>query len=542
MPLTANFIADFSSFINACADATRSTAEVEAAGDKLAASFNQSVQSAAGSLQNVGTGIADFGKKAWSVLSGPELAEFGHAVTEFAGDYIRDFAKAEEATVRLERALKNSGEASPAVANAYAEMAAGLQKISTFSHVAITDAQAIFTTIGEVGPANMQKTLEAAMNLAAFMGTDVVTAAKLMQKAAESNGEAVGRLKVFLGSAYEKGMDFNTIVDLIAKKFDGQFAAALETTNGHLQNLKNQMDDVNEKIGKQGAEALNTLIDAFHKLPEGVQTFVIASDSVASKIGPVSSAFGNLAQVMGTLWPAAMAGAGAAILEFGGTALAALISWPALIVAALVAGAIAIYKYWDDIVAYVKKSWEAIKTWMDNLAAAFVPVLAAVENLYNGIKTWLYDKLTALMSSIVARIKGDVGEIVTAFKWMYDVSVGRSIIPDMVTGIGTQFAKLQDLMVTPAWDAATQTIAAFNSITMPNAFSTMTMPPFDARPLPLMFSATSGLTQNAPGAVITLNMTGMLGTDDPQTRQIFSDLVSNAVMQGMRGGRLLGTA
>jgi hypothetical protein len=57
-----------------------------------------------------------------------------------------------------------------------------------------------------------------------------------------------------------------------------------------------------------------------------------------------------------------------------------------------------------------------------------------------------------------------------------------------------------------------------------------------------VFSSTSGLTQNAPGAVITLNMTGMLGTDDPQTRQIMSDLVSNAVMQGMRGGRLLGTA
>jgi hypothetical protein len=489
-------------------------------------------------LQSVGTGIKEFGQKAWSVLSGPELAEFGHAVTEFAGDYIRDFAKAEDATARLTQALKNSGEASPAVAKEYADMAEGLQKISTFSHVAITDAQAIFTTIGEVGPANMQKALEAAMNLAAFMGVDVVTAAKLMQKAAESNGEAVGRLKVYLGSAYEKGMDFNTIVDLLAKKFDGQFAASLQTTTGHLKNMQNQMDDVNESIGKQGAEALNTLIDAFHKLPEGVQTFVIATDSISSKIGPVSSAFGNLAQILGTLFPVALAGAGAAILEFLGGAAAALLSWPVLIIAGLAALAVGIYKYWDEIVAYLKGAYERFKQYMFvDQPNAFNSSVEAVAKWYYGVKYWIQDQFGALVDWIVKKIP----EITAAFKTAAEAIVFHSIVPDMITGIGVQFNKLQDLMVTPAWDAATQTIAAFNSITMPNAFSTMTMPN-QAVKMPLVFSATSGLTQTAPGAQITLNMTGMLGTDDPQTRQIFSDLVSNAVMQGMRNGRLLGTA
>ena len=50
------------------------------------------------------------------------------------------------------------------------------------------------------------------------------------------------------------------------------------------------------------------------------------------------------------------------------------------------------------------------------------------------------------------------------------------------------------------------------------------------------------LTPNSTGSQITINMSAMLGSDDPQTRAQLSALVSDAVMQGMRGGRLLGTA
>jgi hypothetical protein len=533
MPLTANFLADFSSFINACASATASTAEVEAAGDKLAGSFTQSVQTAAGSLQTVGSGIADFGHKAWEVLSGPELKEFGHAVTEFAGEYIHEFAAAEQATVRLEQSLKNAGQTSPTIAKDYAEMAEALQKVSTYSHIAITDAQAVFTTIGKVGPENMQATLEAAMNLAAFMRIDVVDAAKLMEKAAASDGSAIGRLKIALGDAYQKGMDFNEIVAAISKKFGGQFAADLETTNGKLENMKNQMADVNELIGKQMAASMTTMLEAFHKLPEGMQTFLIGAHSISEGVEPVLSAFGNLAQVLGTLFPASLAAAGAAIAEF----VAGLVGWPVVIIAAIAALAVGIYKYWDEIVAYLKGVTERIKQYMMvDQPAAFNSSVEAVAKWFYGVKYWIQDQFGALVDWIVKKIP----EITAAFKLAADAIVLHSIVPDLINGVGVQFSKLQDLMVTPAWDAATQTIAAFNSIQMPNAFSTMTMPD-QAVKFANVFSSTSGLTENAPGTVITLNMTGMLGTDDPQTRQIMSDLVSNAVMQGMRNGRLLGT-
>jgi len=69
MPLTANFIADFSSFIKAAADATTTTEQLVAAAGKVGATLDQGVAQASASLQTVGSKIADFGKNAWSVLS-----------------------------------------------------------------------------------------------------------------------------------------------------------------------------------------------------------------------------------------------------------------------------------------------------------------------------------------------------------------------------------------------------------------------------------------------------------------------------------------
>ena len=50
----------------------------------------------------------------------------------------------------------------------------------------------------------------------------------------------------------------------------------------------------------------------------------------------------------------------AAIVAIG-VALAMLLGWPALVVAAVIAIALAIYKYWDEIKAFLVGLWESIK-------------------------------------------------------------------------------------------------------------------------------------------------------------------------------------
>ena len=408
---------------------------------KSAATLDQAVAQA-GRARTVGSGIADFGKNAWAVLSSNQLHEFAKDVIEFSTEFVGEFAKAETSTARLTQALKDSGQASPAVAKAYDDMARSLQKISTFSHVAITDAQAIFTTIGQVGPENMEKTLLAAMNLAAFMQTDVPAAAKLMQKAAESNGEALGKLKVLLGDAYTKGMDFNQIVDALTKKFDGQFTAALNTTAGALANMKNKVSDANEELGKMQSESLRGLLDAFNKLPDGVQNFLIKAYQITESLEAPMASLGALAQLAGVLFPEAMVAAGEAIVAVVG----AFVGWPAVITAAVIALGVAIYKYWDQIIAYLKNAVATIGAFLTvDLPKAFDDSVQTVAKWYYGVKFWLQDQFGALVDWVVNKIP----EVTAAFRLAAEAIVFHSIVPEMIAGIGSEFAKLQSVMVDP---------------------------------------------------------------------------------------------
>lgn len=73
---------------------------------------------------------------------------------------------------------------------------------------------------------------------------------------------------------------------------------------------------------------------------------------------------------------------------------------------------------------------------------------------------WIGGKLAEIWDWAIAKIH-KVGE---AFKWLEDVVVRHSYIPDMVDGIGYHMARLTDEMVKPAQAAAAQTAAAFSRL------------------------------------------------------------------------------
>jgi hypothetical protein len=527
MPLNANFLADFSSFITACRDATTSTDELVEAAGKVGADVDQAIAQAAGSIRSVATGIGEFAKSTYAVLSSHQVKEFVGTVTETMSEFINEFSEGEAATARLTTALKAAGQASPAVAAGYGEMATQLQRISTFADEAITDAQAIFTTIGKVGPEAMRTTLEAAMNLATFMKTDLVTAANMMSKAAQSDGEELGKLKKVLGDSVPEGAKFADIVDIIAKKFGGQFQADVETTAGSMKNLKNQMSDFNEQVGEVLADNLKTILGLFKELPEGVQTFIIAAVALGTALAPIVIALGPVVSLLGA------AGLGAA-LTAAGAAIVPFLPLIAAIGAALLA-VWAVWHYWDDIVAVVKKSVEYMKIYLTEvLPSTFKAVIQSVMDLYNGIKIWLWDKLSALVEN-VAKLPG---KITAAFGAMYDAVVGHSYVPDLMNSIGRHFGRLDYIMVNPALAAVQNVVGIFSALSDPIKIGQASIAGGGA---PWGGAAGAG-AGGGPTVNVTVNMSGMLGTDDPQTRAMMSSLVSDAVMQGMRNTRLLGTA
>ncbi|GBH29676.1 hypothetical protein [Sphingobium xenophagum] len=81
-------------------------------------------------------------------------------------------------------------------------------------------------------------------------------------------------------------------------------------------------------------------------------------------------------------------------------------------------------------------------------------ITAIVSNLYNGVKTWIGDKMGAIFDWLGKKLTA-VGDW---FYKLYDRVVGHSYIPDMVDEIGQHMARLQGNMVDPT-EKATQSAA-----------------------------------------------------------------------------------
>lgn len=88
-------------------------------------------------------------------------------------------------------------------------------------------------------------------------------------------------------------------------------------------------------------------------------------------------------------------------------------------------------------------------------------IKTAWDNLWKAIDT----AVTAPIKAIKDTISGFTTTVSGSFKTLYDAVVGKSYIPDLISGIDTEFLKLDNVMVKPAK-------AAISSLT--NAFSGMT--------------------------------------------------------------------
>ncbi len=93
-----------------------------------------------------------------------------------------------------------------------------------------------------------------------------------------------------------------------------------------------------------------------------------------------------------------------------GIALAILIGWPALVVAAIAAAALAIYKYWDEIKAFFIQLWEDIKE-------IFAQALDFVKNLWNTVADWFKTKVIDPIVNAFSTVKEKVSGF---FKGLWD--------------------------------------------------------------------------------------------------------------------------
>src|SRR5262245_31250609 len=168
MAITAEFTADFNQFNAAVKDATAGLATME------------------GQTQQLDAQMADL-----AVKVGQGFTQIARDLTAAAGTFLDSYSEEEAATQRLVTALQAQGTATDAVISDFANMATQFQNTTTYSDDMVTSAQALFTTLGRVGPQDMQAAITAATNLASVLGVDLQTATTMLAKAVATGGESL---------------------------------------------------------------------------------------------------------------------------------------------------------------------------------------------------------------------------------------------------------------------------------------------------------------------------------------------------------------
>lgn len=377
-------------------------------------------------------------------VTGPIVAAAAAAVSGFRDQ--------QAAMAQVDTAIKSMGNAAGLSAQQLSDFADQLEMHSLVDADAILkESTANLLTFGNVAGENFKRAQQAALDLSARMGTDLQGATIMVGKALNDPVKGVTALtrvgiqftaqqKAQIAAMTESGNVAGAqaiILKELERQYAGSAQAAANTDPWRQVSVK--LGQVGDAIGEKLlplipplADALMSVLDAFSGLTPETQKWLVITVGIAAALGPVLVAIGGLVSGFGALLPLVgpiVTGIGALSSIIISGAIPAITSMivalgpvlvPIAAVTAAIAGVVLAVRNWDKISAFAQR-------------------------LYEGIKTWLMDKL----GKVWDWLKGKITAVGDWFYNLWDRVVGHSYIPDMVDEIGVQIAKLQNNMVKP---------------------------------------------------------------------------------------------
>ena len=197
---------------------------------------------------------------------------------------------------------------------------------------------------------------------------------------------------------------------------DQETLNSLNAVNDEIEKLKAQATG---EIAKAGAEAMQTLQPVLESIIEKISqllTWIGSLDeeqmktilTVLAVVAAISPIAGIIAGICGaissflTIWPQVQA-VGAAIKAF------AAANPMALILAAVVALALIIYKHWDQIKPILEAAWNKVKTVFDNIKTKIETVTERVKNAFETMR----DTISGVFESIKTTARSKLNGIIT---------------------------------------------------------------------------------------------------------------------------------
>ena len=390
------------------------------------------------SMERMGASVAAVGAGMTAAVTVPLVA--------FASASVKAFQEQERAVAGVEAALASMG---PAAGRSFQQLQASAEEMQRTLAV---DADAVMgkvtanlLTFGNIAGDVFDRAQLAAVNLSARLGTDLQSSAIQLGKALNDPIRGVTALqRVGVAFSAEQRDMIKAMVETgraaeaqglilaeLERQYGGQAAAIAATTSGQTAAMALAWGDFKEAIGAVIVEVLPPLVSALTGLLQWLKNldqetlkWVVGIAAVAAAVGPLLLVLGPAIIIIGKL----VAGFASLIPVIAGLTPVIIKLAPVILkllgpIGLAIAAATAVYlafKNWDKITAFVQRTYEAIKTWIG-------------------------DRLGRLIDWVGRKVEG----LIAPFRNLYNAVVGRSYVPDMVDGIATEMARLDQVMVSP---------------------------------------------------------------------------------------------
>ena len=170
-------------------------------------------------------------------------------LTQVIGGSVAAMARQEAAIKSMEAALKAQGADVPRLSSQYQKLASQFQQTTVFGDELLLEMQALFISVGDVGPDQMEKALTAATDLSAGIGKDLRTSVDLVAKAFAGETSVLKRYGIIVDEAALKSRGIDAVLEEINNKMGGAAQAQIDTYTGRTKQLGNAWGDFKETLG-----------------------------------------------------------------------------------------------------------------------------------------------------------------------------------------------------------------------------------------------------------------------------------------------------
>lgn len=417
-------------------------------------------------ITNMGNAFKSAGQ---SMRTAGMYASIGGAAMVMAGKKLLALnSQQQQAETKLIEIYKTRMGVNEDMARSTMELASAIQKEGVIGdEVTLSGAQQL-ATFAKM-PSTVNKLLPAMDNLLVQQkgynatADDAKNIANLFGKAMQGQVGALKRVGISFTDAQAEILKTGTeeeraavLAQVVTDNVGEMNKAFAETDEGKLQQVKNTLGDVGERLGHMLLPALASVANWLNdKVMPGVEKIVqfLEGHPIFAKIavaitgllvvgGPLLIFIGALVSAIGSIMTIIPALSGAF------AALAGPIGWVVAAIAAAIAIGIALYKNWDkikakaaEIKAAIVKSWNEIKA---RVTGAVNSLKATVTNAWNNIKARAIAAVNALKAGVVGAfnaVRNRAAAIFGAIKnaITHPIQTALSIIKGIIEKIKSAF-------------------------------------------------------------------------------------------------------